>query len=100
PDWMQEHARVVDALAADYQALHALAPPATATTAQGCLDDGLRLVWTGHALLHQAFGVEGHAAYYYSAHGNWDLDLGASRLAACPSLLAATQAQARVPPAR
>jgi hypothetical protein len=51
------------------------------------LVDGFRLTATGESLLSQAFGADGHHAYFLSAHGNWDLNLGDRAVARCRASL-------------
>lgn len=87
PAWQAAHEKVVKALATNYQAARALQPDAGDAPLQSCATQSLRLIWTGHAMLHRAFQIDGHGAYYNSAHGNWDLDLGINRLRACEAML-------------
>ena len=68
------------------QLIEELASPADASV-QSCVSESLRLISIGHAMLHHAFQVEGHEAYFNSAHGNWDLDLGINLLRACQGQL-------------
>lgn len=87
PAWLARHAGVVAALDAEYRAALTLPAPPSAAPLQTCLSEGLRLVATGHDLLQRAYLTDGHGAYYDSAHGNWDLQLGQQRLQTCRGLL-------------
>jgi len=87
PGWVSEPAGTVEALAVAYRGALDLQPGAGDAGLQACLTESLRLIWTGHALLHRAFGVDGHHAYHDSSHGNWDLDLGVNRLQSCQNLV-------------
>lgn len=89
--WVQRYARVVSELQGEYQAALALSPPAGQAEAHTCLTESLRLTSTGATMLHDAFLTGGHGAYFLSAHGNWDLNLGITRLRQCRSLLHATK---------
>jgi len=62
--------------------------PKGAEATQQCLVDGLRLTALGEGLLFDAFGADGHHAYFLSAHGNWDLNLGVRAIARCRVSLA------------
>ncbi len=86
--WIQRYTRIVSELEGEYRAALALTPPAGAMDVQTCLSEGLRLTSTGARMLHDAFQTSGHGAYYLSAHGNWDLNLGVERLRHCQALLA------------
>lgn len=87
PTWRVAHETVVNALASNYQAARALHPGTGDAALQSCATRALRLAWTGHAMLHHAFQIDGHGAYYNSAHGNWDLDLGFNQLRQCQEML-------------
>ncbi len=89
--WVQRYARAVRELQEEYQAALALSPPTGDVEVQTCLREGLRLTSTGASMLHDAFLTGGHGAYYLSAHGNWDLNLGITRLRQCHSRLPATR---------
>lgn len=90
PSWRDRHAAVVAELEAEYHEAQQVSAPAGSRDLQICLVEGLQLSALGHSLLHQAFSTDGHGAYYFSAHGNWDLNLGAERLRQCHALLART----------
>lgn len=81
PAWLAQQAHVAAVLANEYVQAQALA--ATPAGAPACLTDGLRLAATGHQLFQQAFTNDGHGAYYFSAHANWDLDMAQQQLAGC-----------------
>ncbi len=88
PDWIGKHATVVNQLQQIYQSAEALNPPSDLRDAHACIVDGFRLTYTGQNFLHNAFLSGGHGAYYMSAHGNWDLELGANRVRACRAAFA------------
>ena len=87
--WRQSFGKVAAEHAALLLQVQSLTPPPAAAAAQQCLSEGFRLTATGEALLAEAFGVEGHQAYFLSAHGNWDLNLGDRAVARCRTLLSA-----------
>ena len=86
--WRQSFERVVQ----EHQLIHAqlegLRAPPSADAIQQCLVDGLRLTALGESLLFEAFRADGHQAYYLSAHGNWDLNLGVRDVTRCRASLA------------
>jgi hypothetical protein len=92
--WRQDFSQVVTEHEGERAELASLAAPANASTVQACLSDGMRLTALGEGLLRDAFTADGHHAYYLSAHGNWDLNLGVTTLAHCRSSLASWQVNA------
>ena len=50
---------------------------------QTCLEDAYRLTAEGANLLAQGFQIDGHGAYYFGSHGNWDINLGQQQLRQC-----------------
>jgi hypothetical protein len=89
--WRQSFGQVVQEHQQEQQQVEILLAPPDAMAIQQCFADGLRLTATGEGLLSEAFGAEGHRAYYLSAHGNWDLNLGVTRVSRCRQDLAAWQ---------
>jgi hypothetical protein len=89
PGWLAADAAAVAALETEERAAAALPVPPAAGAIQACIGEALRLSTEGRRLLHDAFQADGHHAYYLGSHGNWDLALGARRLAACRALLTA-----------
>ena len=92
-DWRQSFGRVVQEHDRLYAQIQGLDPPLGAEAVQQCLQEGFRLTVTGEEFLTEAFRDGGHQAYYRSAHGNWDLNLGDRAVARCRTLLAAIQTQ-------
>lgn len=86
--WLGQHEAVVRDLQELYQSAEALRPPSELASVQACLTDGLRLAATGQSLLQEGFESDGHGAYYFGSHGNWDLNLAANRLRECRMSLA------------
>ena len=87
-EWQQSFGRVVQEHHRVHVQIQALSPPPGAEEVQQCLVDGLRLTATGEGLLSEAFEADGHHAYFLSAHGNWDLNLGDRDVARCRASLA------------
>ena len=85
--WIARDGQVDDALQSEYRAAQTLTAPDGLGDLQTCLVEGLRLSSLGAGMLHDAFLTGGHGAYYLSAHGNWDLNLGHDRLQQCRALL-------------
>jgi hypothetical protein len=85
-DWLRQDDRVVSDLQSEYAAVQALAPPAGAVRQHACIADALRLTSTGATMLHDGFLIDGHGAYYFGSHGNWDLNLGALEMQQCQRL--------------
>ncbi len=87
-EWLEQDARVVQELQTEYQEAQALTPPADAIDRHRCLVEALRLTSLGATMLHDAFRIDGHGAYYLGAHGNWNLQLGGAQLQRCRASLA------------
>lgn len=87
PGWLRQSAEVLSSLDAGYQEAQSLAVPSRAASLKSCLAEGYRLTSTGAHMLHDAYLTDGHGAYFLAAHGNWDLHLGAQRMATCRTLL-------------
>jgi hypothetical protein len=87
PNWVAANEQVVEELRAEYRAAQALDVPPRTAGIKACLTEGLRLTSTGAQMLHDAFLTGGHGAYYLSAHGNWDLNLGAEEIRQCRASL-------------
>ena len=92
--WRQSYARVASEHQREYAEIQTLAVPANAQTVQDCVTDGLRLTATADGMFLEAFTAEGHRAYYLSAHGNWDLNLGKTTIVRCRASFAAWQTKA------
>ena len=89
--WLDQYAQRSAALRAEYQQALGLRAPASDGDVQQCLTEGLRLVTTGQRFLYDGFQIDGHGAYYFSAHANWDLQLGTDRLRRCRAALVSTE---------
>jgi len=83
PSWRQRFSQIGDALSAEYAELQAIHPSAESAQSQACLENAYRLTAEGASLLAQGFQRDGHGAYYYGSHGNWDLNLGQQELRQC-----------------
>jgi hypothetical protein len=88
PGWRQAFGQVVSAHESELADLDRLDVPASARSLQACMSDGLRLTALGEGMLKDAFLADGHHAYYLSAHGNWDLNLGSTTIDRCRQTLA------------
>lgn len=85
PSWQQQFGKVGNDLAAEYRDLQALHPSPSSAGRQTCLESAYRLTAEGTNLLAQGFQIDGHGAYYFGSHGNWDLNLGQQQLRQCGS---------------
>ena len=81
--WRQALTEVDHDLTAEYDALHALSAPPTDLASHACLDNAFRLTAEGASLLRQGFLTDGHGAYYFGSHGNWDLNLASVQRRQC-----------------
>ena len=79
PAWLAQHAQVTVALEAEYAQAQAMPTGGVRT----CVAEALRLAVEGQQLFQRAFLNDGHGAYYFAAHGNWDLNMAQQRLAGC-----------------
>lgn len=86
PQWLATHEQVTLALEAEYQQAQQVKASGSSVGLQQCVANGLRLVSTAHRAFQQAFQMGGHGAYYFSAHANWNLNLGKQDLASCWAL--------------
>lgn len=87
--WQASSARVSQELLAEYRDALTMAPVATAGDVHACIAEALRLSSDGYDMLGVGAGqADGHHAYYLSAHGNWDLNLGTRKMSECKQLLA------------
>lgn len=91
--WREEYGLVVQEHQNEYVEVQHLSAPPDAEAIQQCFTDGLRLTATAESMFSDAFGADGHRAYYLSAHGNWDLNLGKTTLGRCRESLAVWQAK-------
>jgi hypothetical protein len=83
PSWRQQFSRVGADLASEYAELQATQSTAESASSKACLENAYRLTAEGASLLDQGFQTDGHGAYYYGSHGNWDLNLGQQQLRQC-----------------
>lgn len=81
--WKREFSGVADELSAQYAELHAATPSASDQETHACLENAFRLTAEGASLLVQGFNIDGHGAYFFGSHGNWDLYLGHQALGRC-----------------
>ncbi|HEX5414850.1 MAG TPA: hypothetical protein VFZ25_04230 [Chloroflexota bacterium] len=81
--WKHQFSGVADELSAQYAELHSATPPAGAQVSHACLENAFRLTADGASLLVQGFDIDGHGAYFFGSHGNWDLYLGHQALSRC-----------------
>jgi hypothetical protein len=88
PGWRQAFGQVVSDHESALADLDRLDAPSSAQSLQACMSDGLRLTALGEGMLKDAFLADGHHAYYLSAHGNWDLNLGSTTIDRCRQTLA------------
>jgi hypothetical protein len=94
--WQASSARVSEELQAEYRDAVAMAPAAEDGDAHACIVEALRLTSDGYAMLGVGAQADGHHAYYLGSHGNWDLNLGTSKMSECKRLLAAVGRQVDV----
>lgn len=88
--WKASSARVSQEFQAEYRDALAMAPAAQAGDVHACIAEALRLSSDGYDMLGVGAGQsDGHRAYYLGSHGNWDLNLGTSRMGECKRQLAA-----------
>jgi|GEM_PF-5526518 len=81
--WRQSLANVDHDLTAEYNALRTLNAPPADRPSHTCLDNTFRLTAEGASLLRQGFLTDGHGAYYFGSHGNWDLNLASVQRRQC-----------------
>ncbi len=89
PAWCRRYDEAVANARALKASADALAAPESDRTLATDLSYGLGLYATGLSLLGTGFGMDGHGAYYYGSHGNWDVNLGTQRLETVRQALAA-----------
>lgn len=87
--WQASSARVSEELQAEYRDALAMVPAAKDQDAHACIVEALRLTSDGYAMLGVGAQADGHHAYYLGSHGNWELNLGTSKMSECKRLLAA-----------
>ncbi len=86
PEWLASHEQVTAQLEAMGVYVQSMTAPANHAPLQACLADSTRLIATSQRFFQTAFTMGGHGAYYYSAHANWDYNLGKQELARCQAM--------------
>ena len=83
PTWMAQQSHVIGQFEAIYRGAQAIRVPARYRSLHDRLLNGLRMTLEGEVELYQAFQSDGHAAYYFASHGNWNLNLGRQAVNQC-----------------
>jgi len=88
PEWSRANDRVVEDLHVVYSDALELTYPDPAGDTHRCIIESTRLTYLGSKMLQDGFLTDGHGAYYLGSHGNWNLNLGTTRMATCRTSLA------------